>query len=152
MSKLLIQHGEWVVVCDGAKALVLENAGDAKFPNLKTIKVFEQKDLATHDLGTGPPGRAGLSRATGPASRWRHRRRQDEVNHPGRVAARARHDPSGLFARAARRGARRGGQGPRQAADPRDREAPDRRLRPLRSAIKASPPQWRCYVRRESGA
>ena len=58
MSKLLIQHGEWVVVCDGAKALVLENAGDAKFPNLKTIKVFEQKDLATHDLGTGPPGRA----------------------------------------------------------------------------------------------
>ena len=58
MSKLLIQHGEWVVVCDGAKALVLENAGDAKFPNLKTIKVFEQKDLATHDLGAGPPGRA----------------------------------------------------------------------------------------------
>ena len=33
MSKLLIQQGEWVVVCDGAKALVLENAGDAKFPN-----------------------------------------------------------------------------------------------------------------------
>ena len=46
MSELLIRHGEWVVVCDGAKALVLENAGDAKFPNLKTIEVFEQKDLA----------------------------------------------------------------------------------------------------------
>ena len=58
MSELLIQHGEWVVVCDGAKALVLENAGDAKFPNLKTIKVFEQKDLATHELGAEPPGRA----------------------------------------------------------------------------------------------
>ncbi len=58
MSELLIQHGEWVVVCDGAKALVLENAGDAKFPNLKTIKVFEQKDLATHELGADAPGRA----------------------------------------------------------------------------------------------
>jgi protein required for attachment to host cells len=58
MSELLIQQGEWVVVCDGAKALVLENIGDAKFPNLKTIKVFEQKDLATHELGADKPGRA----------------------------------------------------------------------------------------------
>ena len=58
MSQLLIQHGEWVVVCDGAKALVLENAGDTKFPNLKTLEVFEQKDLATHELGASAPGRA----------------------------------------------------------------------------------------------
>ncbi len=58
MSELLIRRGEWVVVCDGAKALVLENTGDAKVPNLKTVKVFEQKDLATHDLGTDAPGRA----------------------------------------------------------------------------------------------
>jgi protein required for attachment to host cells len=58
MSRLLIEHGEWVVVCDGAKALLLENAGDAKFPNLKTIEVFEQKDLPTHALGAEPPGRA----------------------------------------------------------------------------------------------
>jgi protein required for attachment to host cells len=58
MSELLIRHGEWVVVCDGAKALVLENVGDAKVPKLKTIKVFEQKDLATHELGADAPGRA----------------------------------------------------------------------------------------------
>jgi protein required for attachment to host cells len=58
MSQLLIHRGEWVVVCDGAKALVLENAGDEKFPNLKTLEVFEQKDLATHELGTQKPGRA----------------------------------------------------------------------------------------------
>jgi protein required for attachment to host cells len=57
MSDLLIHHGEWVVVCDGAKALVLENTGDAKFPNLKTLEVFEQKDLATHELGADAPGR-----------------------------------------------------------------------------------------------
>jgi protein required for attachment to host cells len=58
MSDLLIRHGEWVVVCDGAKALVLENAGDLKFPNLKTIEVLEQKDLPTRELGTEKPGRS----------------------------------------------------------------------------------------------
>ena len=29
-----IDHGMWVVVCDGAKALVLENSGNRKTPNL----------------------------------------------------------------------------------------------------------------------
>ena len=57
MSDLLIHRGEWVVVCDGAKALVLENTGDAKFPNLKMVKVLEQEDLATHELGADAPGR-----------------------------------------------------------------------------------------------
>jgi protein required for attachment to host cells len=57
MSALLIHHGEWVVVCDGAKALMLENVGDAKFPNLKTVEIFQQKDLPTHELGSGQPGR-----------------------------------------------------------------------------------------------
>jgi protein required for attachment to host cells len=57
MAALLIRHGEWVVVCDGAKALVLENDGDIRVPKLKTVQVFEQKDLATHILGTDAPGR-----------------------------------------------------------------------------------------------
>jgi protein required for attachment to host cells len=61
MSVLSIHEGEWVVVCDGAKALILENAGDAKFPNLKTRDVFEHKALATHDLGTDKPGRSHSS-------------------------------------------------------------------------------------------
>lgn len=61
MSALMIHHGEWVVVCDGAKALVLENVGDAKFPNLKTRQVYEQKDLATHELGADKPGRTHSS-------------------------------------------------------------------------------------------
>jgi protein required for attachment to host cells len=54
---LLIRHGEWVVVCDGAKALILENSGDIRLPNLKTVRVFEHKDLATRELGTDAPGR-----------------------------------------------------------------------------------------------
>ena len=58
MSDLLIRNGEWVVVSDGAKALVLENVGDLKFPTLKTLEVFEQENLPTHELGTDQPGRA----------------------------------------------------------------------------------------------
>jgi protein required for attachment to host cells len=57
MSQLSILTGEWVVVCDGAKALVLENVGDTQFPNLKTIAVFEQNDPPTRELGTEKPGR-----------------------------------------------------------------------------------------------
>jgi protein required for attachment to host cells len=53
-----ISHGEWVVVCDGKKALVFENAGDAKFPNLKTLEVFQQEDPKTSEQGTDAPGRA----------------------------------------------------------------------------------------------
>jgi protein required for attachment to host cells len=59
MPGLSIRNGEWVVVCDGAKALVLENVGDNKFPNLKTLEVFEQEDAATHEQGTDKPGRVG---------------------------------------------------------------------------------------------
>jgi protein required for attachment to host cells len=58
MTKLKIDEGEWVVVCDGAKALVLENVGDPKFPNLKTKEVYEQQDPKTSDQGTDAPGRA----------------------------------------------------------------------------------------------
>jgi len=58
MSKLKIRQGEWVVVCDGAKALVLENIGDEVFPNLKTREVYEHKAAKTHEQGTDAPGRA----------------------------------------------------------------------------------------------
>jgi len=58
MTKLSIRQGEWVVVCDGAKALVLENVGDPKFPNLKTREVYEQEDPKTSEQGTDAPGRA----------------------------------------------------------------------------------------------
>jgi protein required for attachment to host cells len=57
MAKLKIAQGEWVVVCDGAKALVLENVGDPKFLNLKTKEVYEQDDPKTSEQGTDAPGR-----------------------------------------------------------------------------------------------
>jgi protein required for attachment to host cells len=58
MTKLQIRHGDWIVVCDGKKALVLENAGDDKFLNLKTKQVYEQDDPKTCEQGTDAPGRA----------------------------------------------------------------------------------------------
>lgn len=131
MSELLIRHGEWVVVCDGAKALVLENIGDPKFPNLKTIEVFEQKDLPTHLLGADKPGRTHSSTGHGrsavtqtdwhdqseqtflnssrPASRRCHHRREDQVTDSRGPAACAWDAPPGLFSRAERRVASRGG-------------------------------------------
>src|SRR5262245_52548958 len=58
MSKVKICHGDWVVVCDGRKALVLENAGDEKFLDLKTREIYERDDAKTHELGTDAPGRS----------------------------------------------------------------------------------------------
>jgi len=58
MAELRIHAGDWVVVCDGAKALILENAGDAVFPNLKTKEVHTQPDEKTHEQGTDAPGRS----------------------------------------------------------------------------------------------
>jgi protein required for attachment to host cells len=61
MAKIKIAEGAWVVVCDGAKALVLENAGDEKFPNLRAREVLEEPHPPTHEQGTDAPGRAHSS-------------------------------------------------------------------------------------------
>jgi protein required for attachment to host cells len=58
MYNLKIHKGDWVVVCDGAKALILENAGDAVSLNLKTREVHAQTDPKTREQGTDAPGRA----------------------------------------------------------------------------------------------
>jgi protein required for attachment to host cells len=58
VSKLKIRQGDWVIVCDGKKALVLENAGDEKFLNLKTREVFSHAARKTSEIGTDAPGRS----------------------------------------------------------------------------------------------
>jgi protein required for attachment to host cells len=60
MSKLRIRQGDWIIVCDGSKALLLENVGDEKFPNLQTKEVYEQETNARED-GASEPGRAHQS-------------------------------------------------------------------------------------------
>lgn len=68
MTHVKIEQGEWVVVCDGSKALFLENAGDAMFPNLKTREVLEQKVPPTSELGSDAPGRSHSSVGHGRSS------------------------------------------------------------------------------------
>ena len=58
MTKLSIPHDAWVFVGDGQKALFLRNAGDEKFPNLITERVFVDANPPTHEQGTDRPGRA----------------------------------------------------------------------------------------------
>ncbi|MGA7999047.1 MAG: host attachment protein [Bradyrhizobium sp.] len=57
MTKIKIGTGDWIVVCDGRKALILENLGDRMFPNLHTREVHEHPDLPTSAQGSSPPGK-----------------------------------------------------------------------------------------------
>lgn len=64
MSTIKIKAGDWVAVCDGRKALILENQGDAMFPNLRTLETHEHDDAKTSDQGTDRPGRVHESTGT----------------------------------------------------------------------------------------
>jgi protein required for attachment to host cells len=68
MSKLKIGHGEWVVVCDGRKALILENIGDRQSPNLRMAEIREHSNAPTHVQGTDSPGRVHASFGTARSS------------------------------------------------------------------------------------
>jgi protein required for attachment to host cells len=74
MTELKIDSGAWVVVCDGAKALVLENTGTRMTPNLMTKEVYQQDDPKTHEIGTDKPGRtfssAGSRRSAVAQTDW----------------------------------------------------------------------------------
>jgi protein required for attachment to host cells len=91
MTKMKIAAGTWIVVCDGAKALVLENAGDEKFPNLRTREVFEEPHASTHAQGTDAPGRAQSS--TGPGrsavgqTDWHDQEERRFLEKPSRPAS-----------------------------------------------------------------
>ena len=52
-----LDHNMWVLICDGRKALLTENAGDAQAPNLQVRETFEHPDPPTREQGTDKPGR-----------------------------------------------------------------------------------------------
>jgi protein required for attachment to host cells len=58
MTGHILRQGTWVAVCDGRKALLLENKGSAEYPKLETREHFEHKSAATHVQGSSTPGRA----------------------------------------------------------------------------------------------
>jgi protein required for attachment to host cells len=69
MDKIKLDSGDWVVVCDGRKAIILRNAGDAAYPNLKTEEVREHKAAPAHELGVSPPVRTHTAAVAGSTRR-----------------------------------------------------------------------------------
>jgi protein required for attachment to host cells len=61
MDNIKVKAGDWVVVCDGRKALLLENIGDEVFPNLHTKEVREHTETRTSAQGSDAPGRVHQS-------------------------------------------------------------------------------------------
>ena len=61
MLDMKFAQGDWILVCDGARALILENIGDEKFPNLRTREAFEEQHGCTREQGSDAPGRVHQS-------------------------------------------------------------------------------------------
>jgi protein required for attachment to host cells len=61
MDRIKIPWKSWLVVCDGTKALIFSNEGDAELLNLKPVEISVEPDPPTHDLGTDRPGRVHQS-------------------------------------------------------------------------------------------
>lgn len=60
-----IEHGTWVLIADGEKALFLRNETDAENPNLQVIRKEEQDNPKDIDQSANRPGRVGQSAAHG---------------------------------------------------------------------------------------
>jgi protein required for attachment to host cells len=65
MRKPKTHPSDLIVVCDGHKAMILDNAGDRRFPHLQMREILEHEDLSTHGLGADGPGR--VHQSSGPA-------------------------------------------------------------------------------------
>jgi protein required for attachment to host cells len=61
MSDVRIRNLTWVVVCDGRKSLILENAGDVTLLNLVTKEAMSAENPPTHAQGVERPGRVQQS-------------------------------------------------------------------------------------------
>ncbi|WP_026608396.1 host attachment protein [Methylocapsa acidiphila] len=64
MSKVKMHAGDWIIVSDARKALLLENEGDEMFPNLKTREVREHEEEPNRVLNADKPGRVQQSAAS----------------------------------------------------------------------------------------
>ena len=68
MAKVNIPHNAYVFVGDGRKALFLRNEGDERYLDLKTERVFTDKNPPTHEQGADRPGREHSSLGAGRSS------------------------------------------------------------------------------------
>ena len=74
MNTLLIPTDSWVLVCDGAKALIYVNEGDTRTIKLTLVAAFEAPQPPARDLGTDRPGRVyqshGAARSAVDSTDW----------------------------------------------------------------------------------
>lgn len=52
-----IRHGDWVVVADSRKCLLLENVGDGERMDLRVVRATERKNPPNRDQAADRPGR-----------------------------------------------------------------------------------------------
>src|SRR5258706_7100423 len=73
----------WVAVCDGRKAVLLQNAGDQHFPKLETRETYLRDNPRTHEQGSDAPGRvfssSGGRRAATETTDWHDAAERDFV-------------------------------------------------------------------------
>jgi len=74
MTDVKVPWKSWVVVCDGAKALIMQNAGDAELMNLKVLETLTQPSEPDREIGADKPGRThaadGLSGSAVEETSW----------------------------------------------------------------------------------
>lgn len=89
MTDVKIPWKSWVVVCSGAKALIMQNAGDAQLMNLKVLETLTQPNEPDREIGADKPGRShaadGFSRSAVEETNWQD---QAEVQFLKQVAGR----------------------------------------------------------------
>jgi protein required for attachment to host cells len=88
-SDFALTHGTYVLVADGARALILRNEGTPGEPDLVTVETDAHDAPKTSDMGTDAPGRShssvGHGRSAVGQTDWHTR---EEEHFLDRIAAR----------------------------------------------------------------
>lgn len=78
-----LKHGIWILVADGARALLMRNDGSPLKPKFTLLRRYEQVNPATREQGTDRPGRtndAGTHKSAMEETDW-HQLAEDRFVH-----------------------------------------------------------------------
>lgn len=64
MADIRVPRNSWVVVCDGGKALIMQNDGDVMGVDLKVRETLAQPNEPDREIGTGKPGKTHAPNGT----------------------------------------------------------------------------------------
>lgn len=81
MAMFKVPSKSWVIVCDGAQAMFMENIGDVEQLKLRVAERFAQNNAASREIGTDRPGRShssvGDGRSAMEETDWHEQAEQD---------------------------------------------------------------------------